>query len=116
MASCESSPGLVPRSCPPWFAKEVSNSLRLKICSLDTVLKACESQLPQGTRFTRPEGGMNLWVELPAPLMAEDLLKAAEERRVSFLAGNCFSVRRTERRGLRISFGGLSPDDITSGI
>jgi DNA-binding transcriptional MocR family regulator len=59
---------------------------------------------------------MNLWVELPPPLAADDLLKAAEERGVSFLPGYCFSVRRAERRGLRISFGGLTPEAIAHGI
>jgi 2-aminoadipate transaminase len=83
---------------------------------LRAVLEACEKEFPPGTRFTRPEGGMNLWVDLPAPLTSEELLKAAEERGVSFLTGNCFSVRRMERHGLRISFGGLQPADITRGI
>jgi DNA-binding transcriptional MocR family regulator len=83
---------------------------------LRVVLEACEKGFPPETRFTRPEGGMNLWVELPAPLTSEELLKAAEEQGVSFLTGNYFSVRRMERRGLRISFGGLRPADITRGI
>lgn len=83
---------------------------------LSRALASCAEELPAGTRFSRPEGGMSLWVELPAPLTAEDLLKGAEKQGVTFLMGNGFSLRRMERRGLRISFGGLSPAEIGRGI
>ena len=59
---------------------------------------------------------MSLWVELPAPLTAEHLLSRVQERGVSFLPGPFFSARRSHTRGLRISFGGLTPDEISRGI
>jgi len=59
---------------------------------------------------------MNLWVELPSPLLAEELLKAAEEQEVSFLPGGYFSHRHSDPRHLRISFGGLSPETIRLGM
>ncbi|HEY3936950.1 MAG TPA: PLP-dependent aminotransferase family protein [Bryobacteraceae bacterium] len=83
---------------------------------LQALLRACARCLPAGTTFTRPEGGMNLWIELPAPLSAEALLNRVEERGVNFLPGRYFSIRRAHPRGLRISFGGLSPEQITRGI
>ncbi|MGA8028658.1 MAG: PLP-dependent aminotransferase family protein [Bryobacteraceae bacterium] len=83
---------------------------------LEAVLSACSRYLPAGAKFTRPEGGMSLWIELPAPLKAETLLVRVQERGVSFLPGNYFSVKRAHWRGLRISFGGLSPEQITRGI
>lgn len=83
---------------------------------LEAALAACRRHLPEGARFTRPEGGMSLWVELPEPLNAEALLSRVEERGVSFVPGRYFSTRRAHARGLRISFGGLKPDEITRGI
>ena len=83
---------------------------------LNAVLRACKRYLPSKTRFTHPEGGMCLWIELPEPLRAERLLSGVEERGVSFLPGRYFSARRSHARGLRISFGGLTPDQITRGI
>jgi DNA-binding transcriptional MocR family regulator len=59
---------------------------------------------------------MSLWVELPAPLLAESLLRRAAERGVDFLPGHYFSARRPHARGLRLSFGGLSPAEIQSGL
>lgn len=83
---------------------------------LAAALDSCEQHLPSGSRFSQPEGGMNLWVELPAPLVAQDLLNAARECGVSFLPGPYFSSKGGHRRALRLSFGGLSPERITRGI
>jgi len=83
---------------------------------LRAVLESCAEHLPAGTWFSRPQGGMNLWIDLTAPLTADTLLRAAEERGVTFLPGPYFSVRRSHMRGLRISFGSLSPETIAHGI
>lgn len=83
---------------------------------LEAVLGACERYLPPGTRWTRPEGGMSLWVELPPPLTADALLNKVQVRGVDFLPGRHFATRNSHARGLRISFGGLSPAEIQGGI
>jgi 2-aminoadipate transaminase len=83
---------------------------------LQAALDACARAFPRGTRYSRPEGGMNLWVELPQPLTAENLLAVARERGVAFLPGSYFSSREIHRRSLRLSFGGLAPKEITTGI
>jgi len=83
---------------------------------LAAALAACERALPAGSRYSKPEGGMNLWVDLPPPLVAEDVLRAVREHGVSFLPGNYFSSSDGHRRSLRLSFGGLAPREITEGI
>lgn len=83
---------------------------------LRAVLEACNRFLPAGSRWTRPEGGMSLWVELPAPLDAEALLMRTQERGVDFLPGPYFSSRPAHRRSLRLGFGGLPPASITRGV
>ena len=83
---------------------------------LDAVLQLATQYLPAGTTFTRPEGGMNLWIVIPAPLVADDILNRVQERGVSFLPGRYFSANGGQARGLRISFGGLTPDQIIRGI
>ena len=83
---------------------------------LSCILDACTRFLPAGSRFTRPAGGMSLWVELPAPLLSDPLLRRTSERGVDFLPGHYFSARRTHARALRLSFGGLTPAEIARGI
>jgi 2-aminoadipate transaminase len=83
---------------------------------LSATLGACRELLPQGTRWTEPEGGMNIWVRLPEPLDAGALLPRAQREGVAYLPGRCFAVSRLEPGALRLSFAGLTPEQIRKGI
>ncbi len=83
---------------------------------LSAVLDSCERLLPPGTRFTRPQGGMNLWVRLPEPLDAAELLARSEREGVAYLPGRFFEVTHRDPGGLRLSFAGLAPEKIRAGV
>ena len=83
---------------------------------LAAVLAACQRCLPAGSRFTRPQGGMNLWVRLPEPLDAGELLARAERENVTYVPGKYFEVTHHEPGGLRLSFAGLAPEKIRTGV
>ena len=83
---------------------------------LRAVLSGCEKHLPAGTFFTRPSGGMSLWVRLPEPLDASELLSRAEQEKVTYLPGRYFSVAQFDPGTLRLSFGGLPPAQIEAGL
>lgn len=83
---------------------------------LHAVLHACEKHLPREVEFTRPRGGMSLWIRLPAALDAGELLPRAEREGVTYLPGKYFGVSRPQPNSLRISFAGMAPDQIRSGI
>ncbi|MCS6952793.1 MAG: PLP-dependent aminotransferase family protein [Bryobacterales bacterium] len=83
---------------------------------LAVVLAACRKHLPPGTFWTRPQGGMNLWVRLPEPLDAAELLPRARQEQVTYLPGKFFEVSRPQGNGLRISFAAVAPAAIRTGI
>ena len=83
---------------------------------LAAVLAACERYLPPGSHITRPQGGMNLWVRLPEPLDAGELLARAHRENVSYLPGKYFAVSHWEPGSLRLSFAGLTPEEIRNGL
>ena len=83
---------------------------------LAAALAACRQCLPAGAVFTRPEGGMNLWVELPPPLDAGELLARAEREKVAYLPGKYFAVSRPANHALRLSFANLEPARIRKGL
>jgi DNA-binding transcriptional MocR family regulator len=83
---------------------------------LAATLAACREHLPPGSRWTQPEGGMNLWVRLPEPLDAANLLPRAQREGVSYLPGRYFAVSRMDPGALRLSFAGLTPDQIRTGL
>ena len=69
-----------------------------------------------GCKVTQPEGGMNLWVELPAQVDANALRAFARQAGIDYLPGSYFAVSRPLENGLRLSFIGLEPDEIRKGI
>jgi len=83
---------------------------------LNAALTACQRHMPAGTAWTRPRGGMNLWVRLPEPLDAGELLPRAERAGVSYLPGKYFAAGRSEQGAFRLSFAGLAPPEIETGI
>jgi 2-aminoadipate transaminase len=83
---------------------------------LQATLEACEKYLPPGATYTRPRGGMSLWIQLPESLDAGELLSRAEREGVTYLPGSYFAVSRPQRNGLRISFAGMTPEEIRSGV
>lgn len=83
---------------------------------LAAMLDACAVELPPGTSFTRPQGGMNLMVTLPQPLDAAELLPLAQRAGVTYLPGKYFAVSEAEPGALRLSFAGLTPERIREGL
>ncbi|WP_420411899.1 PLP-dependent aminotransferase family protein [Roseibium sp.] len=83
----------------------------------DAMLTALENHMPFGTRWTRPEGGMFVWVELPEGIDAAALLKTAvEEAKVAFVPGKAFFADGSGTNTLRLSFSATPPEKITEGI
>jgi 2-aminoadipate transaminase len=83
---------------------------------LATAFEACRRYFPAGTRWTKPDGGMNIWLRLPEPLDAGELLPAAQQAGVAYLPGRYFAVSRLDPGALRLSFAGLAPEQIRSGL
>jgi GntR family transcriptional regulator/MocR family aminotransferase len=83
----------------------------------ETVIKAIHSYLPVDVRFTRPQGGLFIWLRLPENLSAQELLPLAIKKGVSFTVGNPFFPDPQEgEHCLRLNFVAEPPDRIEQGI
>jgi DNA-binding transcriptional MocR family regulator len=83
----------------------------------DAMLAALERELPAGTRWSRPEGGYFLWLDLPDRVDAADLLRRAEETGVTFVKGSdFFPGGRGGRSSARLAFSFVSVDEIDEGV
>src|SRR6266481_5019421 len=78
--------------------------------------QALGRQMPHGTKWTRPEGGMCVWVELPPGFDANELLIHARERGVVFSPGRYFYLQNPMPNTLRLGFAGLNEREIARGI
>jgi 2-aminoadipate transaminase len=82
----------------------------------DAMLDALGREFPSGTTWTRPEGGLFVWVGLPAGVDASRLLPEALRERVAFVPGAPFFARAPERNFLRLNFSNRPPDAIAEGM
>jgi 2-aminoadipate transaminase len=82
----------------------------------DTMLTALAEHFPADVRWTRPAGGMFLWVTLPRGIDASDLLPAAVERGVAFVPGKSFFPNGGGENTMRLNFSNASPERIREGI
>ncbi len=81
-----------------------------------TMIGALEREMPDGVRFTRPAGGLFLWVELPEGVDARELLLACIERNVAFVPGGPFFPNRGHENTMRLNFSNMPPARIEEGV
>src|SRR6476620_11906131 len=79
----------------------------------DAMLEALERELGGRARWSRPEGGYFLWLELPEGTDATELLGRASEAGVTFVPGSDFGG---EPNSARLAFSFASPAEIDEGV
>jgi 2-aminoadipate transaminase len=82
----------------------------------DTMLEALAAQMPAGVRWTRPEGGMFLWLTLPEGCDGAELLARAVEQQVAFVPGATFFANGGSENTARLNFSYPSVERIREGI
>lgn len=83
---------------------------------LEAIEKSMERHLPAGVEWTRPDGGMSIWITLPPGMDAAELLIHARERGVLFVPGRYFYAGSPQPNTLRLGFAGVEEKDIARGI
>jgi 2-aminoadipate transaminase len=80
------------------------------------MLDALEAHMPEGSRWTHPDGGMFLWVELPRGMRGEDILPRAIEQKVAFVPGTPFFATHPRSECIRLNFSNRPPNLIEEGM
>lgn len=83
---------------------------RAALCS------ALAARLPKGCSFKVPQGGMSVWVKLPAWMPSQALLVHARMAGVEFMPASLFQPDKQDAPYLRLSFSRTSPERITEGV
>lgn len=83
---------------------------------LEAMEEALQKYMPEGTSWTRPDGGMSLWVTLPPGFDAAELLIHLKERGVLFVPGRYFYVQNPQPNTMRLGFASLDEKKIAKGV
>src|SRR3989475_614260 len=98
------------------FSKHLAKMRKVYTSRLAALDEALRKHMPEGTRWTRPEGGMCLWLELPPGFDASELLIHVKERGVLFAPGRYFYVQAPLPNTLRLGFASLDEKQIARGV
>lgn len=116
--------------CPPIFdqyvAAEFLSSGRLDANLLKTIelykgkrdllLSLLEENMPEGVSWTHPEGGLFLFLTLPAGFDAVAFYDRALTARVAYVAGEFFHPDRSGKNTMRLNFSFMTPERISEGV
>jgi len=83
----------------------------------DHLLAALSREMPEGVEWTKPEGGMFVWVTLPKGMDGADLLaQSLKTERVAFVPGRAFYADGSNGNTLRLSFSCANEAQIDEGM
>jgi 2-aminoadipate transaminase len=109
-----------------YLAYEVANSdwMKTHICLIrktyrerrDVMIKALEQYMPEGVQWTKPKGGLFLWVTLPKSIDTKAIFTKAVEAKVAFVPGGSFHPLGGGENTMRLNFSNTRPELTMEGI
>lgn len=82
----------------------------------DVMLESLEEHMPEGVKWTRPEGGMFLWVTLPTSINTTEMMMEAVAEKVAYVPGVSFYPYGDVNNTMRLNFSNATPEKINTAI
>lgn len=82
----------------------------------DVAVRAMEKYFPECVRFTRPEGGLFAWAELPEGVSARDILTESLKNGIAFVPGGAFYPNAPRENTLRLNYSNMPEEKIEYGL
>lgn len=98
------------------FEENLQKTIEIYRKKRNIMLDGLEKYMPEGVSWTRPEGGLFLFLELPPWMDAEQLLKKSIRHKVAFVAGSVFFCTDCGHNTMRINFSYASEKDNIIGV
>lgn len=113
-------PSLTQAIAAEYLSRGLLKDHMISICAqykkqLDTMMSGFAG-FPEGTTYTRPDGGLFVWVELPEHMDAVALLQKAVERGLAYVPGTYFYADGGHMNTLRLNFSNSEVLQIEQGM
>jgi 2-aminoadipate transaminase len=82
----------------------------------EAMLDALQADFAGAATWSRPDGGLFVWLEFPEGVDTSERLPQAVAHMVAYIPGTAFAVDGGSRNALRLNFSSASPDSIREGI
>ena len=96
--------------------RNLTRSISLYREKRDYMLELLEKYMPEGVTWTRPEGGLFLWLTLPEGVDTIAMYDSALKAGVAYVAGAFFYLDRSHRNTMRLNFSFLTKERMEEGI
>ena len=98
------------------YEEHVEKIIALYKKQADTMLAAMEKYFPPHISYTKPEGGMFIWVTMEEGADALEKFQEAMDQKVAFVPGNPFYTSKTKVNTMRLNYTNATPEVIEEGI
>jgi 2-aminoadipate transaminase len=98
------------------LSSQIENIRKIYGRKLEVMLEALRKYMPKGVAWSKPEGGLFLWVKLPKKMSANDLFPKAIENKVAYVVGTAFHCNGKGQNTMRLNFSFPSEQQIDEGI
>lgn len=98
------------------YEEHVEKIIALYKAQADTMLAAMDKYFPPHISYTKPEGGMFIWVTMEEGADALEKFNEAMEQKVAFVPGNPFYTSKTKVNTMRLNYTNATPEVIEEGI
>ena len=98
------------------YKEHVAKIVNLYREQSDAMLAAMDKYFPQTVKYTKPEGGMFIWVTLEEGVSALELFEKAMEQKIAFVPGDPFYTHPENVNTLRLNYTNSTPEMIEEGI
>ena len=95
---------------------QIENIRKLYARKREVMLEALDKYMPKGVKWTKPEGGLFLWIKLPKKMNTAELFPKAIENKVAYVIGSAFYHNGKGHNAMRINFSYPSEQQIDEGI
>ena len=80
------------------------------------MIEQIQKHFPTGVKYTNPDGGLFIWVEIPGNINTQDLFDQCIKNNVAFVPGEPFYPGEPESGTFRLNFSNMSEEKIKDGI
>ncbi|MDM8160445.1 PLP-dependent aminotransferase family protein [Labilibaculum sp. K2S] len=98
------------------FDKNLKTIIEMYHRKRDVMLDAFEEFMPKGVTWTKPEGGLFLFLNLPEDMDAKDLFEIAIQKNVAFVLGSAFHCDGSGKNTMRINFSYVDEEHSRIGV
>ena len=99
-----------------YFEQNLEKTIEMYRGKRDVMLASLEKYMPEGITWTKPDGGLFLFITLPEGYDSKELFDIAIKQNVAFVIGEAFFCDGTGKNTLRVNFSFMDDAGIEEGI